>query len=156
MLAQEKLKEVLSYDKDTGVWVWKAKTCCKVVPGKKAGSINADGYLVISIYGKDYYAHRLAFLYMLGEMPSMQVDHINLDKSDCRWENLREATHSQNKANTGLRPENKTGVIGVSINNKGKFVVRVGQRYVGIRNTLAEAKSLRQQAAKAAYGTFAR
>ena len=62
---------------------------------------------------KPYPAHRLAWLYMTGEMPSEQIDHINLVKNDNRFCNLRKATMPQNQWNTGIRSTNKSGIKGV-------------------------------------------
>lgn len=69
---------------------------------------------MIGIDGTRYLAHRLAFLYMTGAWPDCDVDHINLDRADNRWGNLRQATRSQNMANGKLRSSNTSGFKGVT------------------------------------------
>ena len=70
-----------------------------VKAGTIAGSPDAYGYLQIMIDGKMYKAHRLAFLYMLGDFPPNNVDHINGKPGDNRWINLRAVTQKQNTQN---------------------------------------------------------
>lgn len=91
-ITQSQLKELFHYSPGTGQFYRKTSTnsCARI--GDKAGSVRS-GYIVIGICGKSYLAHRLAFLYMQGEMPPEQVDHINHIRDDNRWLNLREASH---------------------------------------------------------------
>ena len=107
MITQEYLKSVLSYDPETGIFTWKYR---QGLIGKKiswntrysekqAGTIDPVGYLGIAIEYKRYYAHRLAWLYMTGELPKKYIDHLNGNKSDNRFLNLREATNSENQQN---------------------------------------------------------
>lgn len=79
----------------------------------------------IKINGRLYLAHRLAFLYMTGEFPQFQVDHIDRTKTNNRWANLREATGAQNKQNTKhSMPRNTTGLLGVSRSLK-RYIARI-------------------------------
>ena len=83
MLTQERLKELLHYCPDTGIFTWiKPKQTTRV--GDECGFINDPGYRGIGIDSRPYKSHRLAFLYMLGRLPNKQVDHINQVKSDNR------------------------------------------------------------------------
>lgn len=109
MLTQAKLKELLFYDSGTGLFVRQVKTCNTVRIGDIAGSINKLGYVVISVLNKPYLAHRLAWLYMFGEFPKGEVDHINRDKSDNRITNLRDVGRSQNSINTPVRAHSQIG-----------------------------------------------
>lgn len=99
-LTQETLKHCLTYDPSTGEFTWVNPIARGVKPGEVAGNTNARGYRRVSVYGKSYLAHRLAFLYMTGDWPADKVDHINGCFSDNRWNNLRDATQQQNLRNT--------------------------------------------------------
>jgi len=99
MITQSRLKDVIGYNPVTGIFTWKI-TSGKAVKGKIAGSIHVcNGYYRISIKNKEYRAHRLAWLYMTGSMPTNEIDHINGIRSYNRFENLREATRSGNLQN---------------------------------------------------------
>jgi hypothetical protein len=95
--------------------------------------MNDNGYRRISIHGKRYYAHRLAFLYMNGSLPESDTDHINHCRDDNRWDNLRRVTREENLKNQTIRTDNTSGVVGVRwfkrdgnwqarINHKGKEI----------------------------------
>jgi hypothetical protein len=114
MLTAERLRELVSYDPETGVFTW-AITRRKVRAGTVAGSINKDvGYRYIRVDGALYLAHRLAMLYSEGVWPSCFVDHINGDKLDNRLCNLRHATYGVNSQNQRrARSDSKSGVLGV-------------------------------------------
>ena len=126
MIDQLSLKQLLHYDEDTGLFHWiKTNTNCVFV-GTVAGSNGGKGYLQIQINGKCYKAHRLAWLYVYGEMPSSQIDHVNGIRNDNRINNLRLATSFQNIQNQKkAQKHNKTGFLGVTKKN-GKYVARIG------------------------------
>lgn len=139
-LTAERLREVLDYDLETGVFKWRYRPEKRVqwngrFANKAAGSVDPDtGYWRIRIGDKLYYSHRLAFLYVLGNWPRHEVDHKNLERNDCRWNNLREATHSQNGLNKKIDPSrNRSGFKGVSLDRRsGKWVAEAtigGRRY---------------------------
>jgi hypothetical protein len=122
-------------------------------PGDKAGRITQDGRRQIRIASGFYYASRLAWLYMTGEWPKDQIDHINRIKRDDRWENLREATQSQNsfnrtwcEANGDMRGIRTCG---------HQFAVSIGNLYLGLFSTLEEAKAARDARLEARAGEFA-
>lgn len=113
-LTQAILKEYLHYCPITGNFT-RLKLHNKpggLKIGDLAGSNNGRGYLKINLLGSRYYAHRLAFLYMEGEIPEL-IDHINRDKSDNSWANLRKATKEQNLYNRPVDKRNTTGVKNV-------------------------------------------
>lgn len=112
MITQDRLKEVIRYDPESGVFTWKNKTCKRVVVGGEAGGRTSHGYRVIRIDGDLTYGHRLAFLYMTGEIPEY-VDHINGIRDDNRWDNLRSATSAQNSWNMNHTGKGKSGIKGV-------------------------------------------
>jgi len=113
ILSQDLLKHLFEYNPDTGLFIRKIKTTNKVNIGDIAGTINTLGYRVIFIKPKLYYAHRLAWLYVYGEHPPHEIDHINECKSDNRICNLRKATSGENKQNITLKKNNKSGAKGV-------------------------------------------
>ena len=112
-LTAERLREVLSYDADTGLFVWQAQRGCKR-PGESAGT-QTDGYLQISVDGRLYKAHRLAWLYVHGAWPVDAIDHINGDRSDNRIANLRDVTLAINNQNRRCATAGKSSpLLGVS------------------------------------------
>ena len=110
MLTQLKLRELFNYDPVTGIFVNRR------LAHRATGSITLEGYRTIHVDGERFRAARLAVLYMTGEWPKEHVDHINGFRLDDRWENLREATRSENMRNTKLRSNNTSGTRGVSWN----------------------------------------
>lgn len=115
-LSADRLRELLSYDPSTGIFVRIKSTCNRVKVGSVAGSPNSNGYLQISLGGRLYLASRLAFLYMTGEWPNEIVDHRNTDRLDNRWINLREATPEVNAQNRRRAlKSNKVGLLGVHL-----------------------------------------
>lgn len=112
MLTQNRLKELLHYDPETGVFTWIANNK-RIQKGCVAGHEHANGYIRIAIDGYQYKAHRLAWLYMTGESPQQQVDHINNQKHDNRWLNLRLASNAENSLNKPIGKRNTSGVKGV-------------------------------------------
>lgn len=120
LVSQERLKEVFSYDIDTGLFTWLIRTGGHSKVGKIAGTLHATGYIHIAIDGRSYQAHRLAYLYMMGEWPKNDVDHMDGIRDNNRWNNLRDATRSENNQNQKIaRSDNKTGIAGVNW-HKGK------------------------------------
>lgn len=110
---QARLAEVLRYDPETGGFWWLVSPSSNVAVGDLAGSIDKGlRYRRIGVDGFQHYAHRLAFIAMTGDCPSM-IDHINRDRSDNRWRNLRAAEKWQNLGNSGPSARNTSGVKGV-------------------------------------------
>lgn len=170
-VTQELVHRLLDYDPADGVFTWKPKPGSarydrawnKRFAGKVAGRSkpNANGYLELAIDGVLYYSHRLAWLYMTGEWPEDQIDHINLNKSDNRFENLREANAAKNGWNVGKRKRNTSGYKNVvPYNNSGlflaSFVANKKRVVVGLFETAEEAHKAYVEAAKLQLGEFAR
>ena len=101
MITQQRLKQLFSYNPETGVFVRLVKTNSRARAGTVAGTLRPDGYLKVQIDKRPYMLHRLAWLYMTGHMPPdwLLMDHKNQIKTDNRWDNLRLADHSQNGQN---------------------------------------------------------
>jgi len=120
MITQQRLKELLHYCPETGLFTWRVDRNKKTRAGDSAGTIRPDGYIQISIDYKLYRAHRLAWLYVHGRWPVDQLDHINHHRADNRIANLREATNSDNKKNQSLHSNNTSGVCGVLWHSRDK------------------------------------
>jgi hypothetical protein len=114
-ITAERLREALHYEPATGVFTRSIRTANCVKVGDVTGCLGARGYLDIRIDGRLYRAHRLAWLYMTGEWPKSEIDHINGIPADNRFCNLREATRSQNIANERKHVDNTSGFKGVSL-----------------------------------------
>lgn len=113
------LRQVIGYNPDSGEFRWLERPgdhgWTRKNAGKVAGYLDTSvNYLRIGMYGERFFAHRLAWLFMMGEWPIHHVDHINGDRTDNRWNNLRSATQTENNHNVGLRRNNTSGVKGVS------------------------------------------
>lgn len=150
-LTQAKLKELLSYDPETGIFT-RAKTIAHNAKfGDIAGSVHHSGYSVISIDNKKYFAHRLAFLYMEGYIPEYEVDHINRNRLDNRFVNLRHVSRSCNMRNKGKSIANKSGVVGVYWKHKqcrwySFITINKKEVYIGFYKSFEKAVKARWEA----------
>lgn len=125
VLSIEELKEILHYDPKTGIFTYIKRRGRKIRQGTTAGGTVYGGYIGIGINGKYYLAHRLAWLYMTGEMPKQFIDHINGNRADNRFCNLREVSNTENIQNqTKAHKGSKTGYLGVYAEGK-RFFARV-------------------------------
>lgn len=158
MISWEDLTRLLSYDKDTGLFTWKIS-----VGGNKvnsiAGSSTDEGYRRVTIKGKEYRLHRLAWFYTHKEWPTHVIDHINRDRSDNRICNLRLATVQQNKYNTGLVSSSTTRLRGVTFYKRtGKYqaTIRIKgvKKHLGYFNTAEEASEVYEKHARDSFGEF--
>lgn len=127
MITQARLKEVLKYDSQTGIFIWLQTRNPRAVKGDRAGCLS-KGYYRIRVDGKYYPAHRLAWLYVTGKMPVDEIDHINRIGADNRFDNLREADRTIQMRNLSDR-DSISGYRGV-YPVRGKFAARLGN---GIR-----------------------
>lgn len=140
------LKEVLSYDRETGLF---SRTFYRTAGAstRPVGTIHASGYLYIHVLGKQYKAHRLAWLLVTGAWPKDQIDHINGIRDDNRWANLRDVDGHMNIQNQhGPRRNNKLGLRGVSRVRGGlRFKAQIrhdgGVVYLGLFDTAERASA---------------
>lgn len=132
-LTQGRLKELVEYDPAIGDLRWKVEKGPNAKAGGLISYVNPCGYTEVCIDGRSYRGHRLAWLYMTGQFPAGIIDHKDGCKLNNSWENLRQATHSQNHANV-RSSRCKSGFKGVSI-SRDKFVaeIRLNKRtiYIG-------------------------
>ena len=159
MITVGRLKEILSYDPQTGNFVW-LEHRGRVNKGDIAGTINHAGYVAINTHGKRYMAHVLAWLYMTGEWPENCMDHKNGVRTDNRFENLRPATYSENNCNrkfTGSRSGVK-GVTWHSIGKKWQARIKVNriEIHLGLFDNIGDASAAYWKAARHYFGEFAR
>jgi len=112
-MTQKILKELLSYDSETGLFKWIVNRNHLAKTGDIAGSIKVTGYREMDVNGERHQAHRLAWLYVYGKFPKEELDHINHNRSDNRLCNLREVTHADNCRNRAKQSNNKSGINGV-------------------------------------------
>jgi len=111
MITQERVKELLNYDEDTGVFTWLYSNN-SILPGAVAGSLSSSGKRTIYIEGRSYAAQRVAWLYVHGVWPN-QIDHENGIRFDNRFKNFRNVTNAINSKNKKIGKNNKSGVMGV-------------------------------------------
>ena len=159
ILAQETLKSLMHYDPDTGVFTWKVAPRRGISAGSIAGVIKKDsGYVLVGVSGKEYRAHRLAWLYVFGEFPPYDLDHINRNRSDNRIDNLRMATRAENMQNGSKRKTNTSGHVGVRWYSQAqKWKAEIGVNYknisLGYHSNLEQAIAARK-AGELKYHTF--
>lgn len=157
-LNQVTLKQLLHYDPISGEFTWKVKIKGCVKPGDVAGCIDEQGYRVIRIFNMNRKAHRLAWLYMTGEYPSV-IDHVDRNRSNNAFNNLRIATRRENTINRSSMSKNASGYTGVhrhmrtgrwasSVTVKGKRI------YLGLFEDPYEAAKAREAYCKKHLGDF--
>lgn len=175
-LPASEVRDRLEYDPITGIFLWKINPSRnegwnRRYAGQRAGSVLMVGgqvrqprrLITLSFNGEKRrnYSANLAWLYMTGEWPSDEVDHKNTDSCDDRWDNLRAATSSQQKANRKVRSSSFTGLKGVSFDKRrGTYCADIGGRGKRVRasgfRTAEEAHAAYTKAAAELHGEFAR
>lgn len=150
MITQARLKELLHYDPESGIFTWLKAVSNALDILKPAGHLNNCGYIIIAIDRRKYVAHKLAWLYMTGHLPDHVIDHINNNRADNKWSNLREATRQQNQWNRPVGINNATGLKG-AYKFKNKFKSYIG---LGTFDTAIEAANAYKEAAIKLHGEF--
>ncbi len=159
LLTQERLKSLLHYDPLSGAWTW-VRSRGSVAAGKICHYPGNEKYLDIQIYGIAYKAHRLAFLYMRGAWPTEDSDHRDGNKNNGEWDNLRDASPSQNAMNAIMGPKSKLPK-GVTFRaDMGLFRARIktcgGRKTIGYFDCPAAAHFAYIIEADKIFGEFAR
>lgn len=147
-ITAQRAREVVSYDPATGLFTWLVRLSNRTNIGNVAGNNNkSDGYLQIRIDGGLYRGHCLAWLIVTGSWPTSVIDHINLRRSDNRWENLREVSNAANMQNRlRANKSNKFGLLGVSACRgyagfRAQITTDGKNRYIGSYGSPKEAHS---------------
>jgi len=153
-ITSEHLKSRMTYDQKLGTFTWLNGKCS----GKIAGRIETYGYVVIYLKGRLYRAHRLAFLYMTGNWPDYEVDHIDGNRSNNSWSNLRQATRSKNNMNKKWNGKNLKGAHWDYRTKKWCATLKINKKsiWLGRHDTEKEAHNAYIKAAYEHFGEFAR
>lgn len=157
-ITHSELKSKLHYDRNSGIFTWKVNKGRKRL-GDVAGFINKIGYWEICINQIQYLGHRLAWFYVYEILPEELIDHINMNRSDNRIENLRQADQSQNSINREIQSNNTSGYRGVSYNKKRKkyeayCTLNSKTKKLGYYETAEEASIVYEKYAKSIFGEF--
>lgn len=160
MVTAERLREVIHYDPSAGIFTWRVATTNRNKIGARAGC-QKDTYNKICIDYESRREHVWAWLYMTGEYPSSEVDHKDTDKKNNKWGNLRLATTTQNRQNSGVRADSTSGYKGVSfvadIQKWRAYInLRGRQKHLGCYSSPEEAAVVYNAAAREHFGEFAR
>ena len=141
-LTAERLREVMSYDPETGEFTWLVTLSNRAVAGTVVRN-PTSGYLSARIDSVRYLQHRLVWLYVHGRWPAEEIDHANGVKDDNRLCNLREATRSQNMMNKPRLKRARSKYRGVYFHAQSdSWMARVGKRYIGRHATEEGAHAL--------------
>lgn len=176
-ITAEYVRQILDYNPGTGEFTWKERTPDMFKQGsrrhadiscrswntryawKMAGRINNQGYAEIVVNYRFCQAHRLAWLYMTDKWPFADIDHIDGNRANNRYANLREATRPENLWNMGISPKNTSGFKGVSP-HMGKWRATImknyRQTYLGDFDSIEEAAEAVRRERASLHGDFAR
>lgn len=164
-LTAEFVRSILDYDSETGVLNWRFRP---TLPRKwntryahqRAGTLNKVGYRWVQAGSRvPYAAHRLIWLWMTGEWPIHGIDHINGNRDDNRWANLRLATPSENGCNKTMQRNNQSGYVGVYFDRqRGKWRATINKdrtrHDLGFYSTPEEAAQVRKVFVNRIHGEY--
>lgn len=155
----ERVREVLSYDPETGVFTWLVRTSTRVRVGDVAGTPTSEGYWAIRLDHRLYKAHVLAWFWVSGAWPTQEIDHIDGDTLNNRFVNLRDEPKSVNQYNVvAPRCNNSSGYLGVSPHRQtGKWMAQIRppgakRKYLGLFDTPEAAHAAYMQAKAELHG----
>lgn len=159
-ISAEEARQLLDYNPETGTFTWRVGRRGTARVGSIAGRMDSGGYIQISVNGKRYQAHRLAWLVTYGVEPQEHIDHIDGNPSNNRLNNLREASYAQNCRNRRINSNSTSGYKGVSwaqSDKKWRAGIRVDNKliYLGGFDTPEEAYAAYCKAAVQFHGEFA-
>ena len=147
-MTPQKLRELFTWDANTGRIFWKHKYKSR----EAFGSVQSSGYLYGKVMGKNYLAHRVLWALETGRWPNGEIDHINQNKMDNRLNNLRDVCRIENSRNKSRNKNNRSGVLGVARLSSGKWrayiTVRKKQVHLGVFDNIEDAKLARLNASQ--------
>jgi hypothetical protein len=166
-VSADQVRALLNYDPETGVFTWRPRenpsqsNWNERWSGKRAGTKSSFGYRDICLNSAVYKEHRLAFLWMTGRWPEADIDHVDMNRDNNAWLNLREASRSQNHGNRKVRRDSATGVKGVYYDKKlNKYVAYIkltgGKKHLGCFVNQSDAAAEYAKNARSLFGDFAR
>ena len=147
-LTQAKLKDILFYNKKTGEWLWIRQRGDKIRPGMKAGKNQYHKntvYRSIVIDYQDYLVHRLAWLYVYGNWPVNEIDHIDGNGLNNALSNLRDVTRLESSRNRAVSIRTNSGIMGIQKSGK-RWKARLCQEYLGTFDDWFDAVCARKSA----------
>lgn len=159
-ISHDRLLEIVDYDPDTGIFVWRYRPGHKRgfnarFAGSSAGYTGLDGYVSIRLDGRLYKASRIAVFYVTSKWPSAEVDHKNRNPSDNRFDNLREASRAQNEMNKTSSPKRSSSRFrGVHLHLPGRWRARLRSEHIGIFGNEEDAARACDAVAYEQYGEF--
>lgn len=152
MPSQEDLLSVFRYEPQTGeiFWVNPPKFQRKLAGKLAFQKSERSGYKVGDLYGKTFKAHRIIWKMMTGDEPD-EVDHIDGNRGNNSWDNLRSVSSQANRRNAALSKNNTSGFIGVRFaKNVQKWTAYITVNYrainLGLFGTMEEAIAARKAA----------
>lgn len=155
-ITQQELRDRFDYNPSTGALTTKPYGVGRSFRrgGRVTGYTRKDGYVHVQVGAQSYYAHRLIWCWVTGEWPNIEIDHINYNRSDNRWGNLRKATPSQNAF--ARRYDNV--LRGIELMPNGKFRARIGVNrrhlHLGCFDSADDAIAVREKVAFELFGSF--
>jgi len=161
MLDQQRARELLDYNSETGHLTWRVSRGGAARVGAVAGGVGNDGYWRVAIDGKRFpAAHRVIWLIVYGRWPANELDHVNGDRTDNRLCNLREATRHQQMGNSKSRRNSRSGIKGVcwcKRTQQWRADIEVNGRhyFLGYFDRLDDAATAYQKSAVDCFGAFA-
>lgn len=142
-LTQQRLIELFNYDSETGALTRRVRTSQRTYVGQTAGSPDERGCCRLMVDGRLYLLHRLAWLYVTGQWPQHEIDHVDGNPSNNAFSNLRDVPHLWNVQNV-RRARGRTMLIGVQPSGakfRADICVDRKNRYLGTFDTKEEARA---------------